>query len=473
MKKLLCLLLCLTLALGLAPLTLAAEPEGVAAAGAYTPEDGDMELSLDGSSEGVSIGDLDDYTHDSTYSSKTILKGIDVSVFQGDIDWGAVRGDGVEFAIVRAGGRYVGSGDLYADSKLTENLQGAIGQGIAAGAYFFSQAITEDEAREEAAEALRLLGDYARLLKLPIYIDMEYFSGSSGRLYDAGLTADEHTRIALAFCRAIEDAGYEAGVYVGLCTFPINAEDITAAGYEVWHAQWYTHTTVSPVYTVWQCSALGSVAGIRGSVDLNFRYVDPEKKDDSREDTVSFSDVPEGAWYQDSVSYVVKNGLFFGMGNGKFAPNAAMNREMFVTVLYRLAGSPEVTGESPFSDVADSTKWYYNAVCWGAQTEIISGIGDGLFGVGRALSRQEMVTLFARYAETVGLTLDTDESLDGFPDGANTASWAAEAMRWAIGNGVISGVADKGKTKLDPKSTTTRAQVATVLERFAGLLDEE
>ena len=471
MKKLLCLLLCLTLALGLAPLTLAAEQEGVAAAGAYTPEGGETGLSLDGAAEAVSLKDLSAYTHNSAYSSKTVLKGVDVSVYQGDIDWGAARGDGVDFAIVRAGGRFVESGKLYEDTNLTKNLQGAIGQGIATGAYFFSQATTEDEAREEAAEALRLLGDYAKLLKLPIYIDMEYFTSSEGkncgRLYDAQLSAAEHTKIALAFCRAIEAAGCKAGVYVGLCTFPINAADITAAGYEVWHAQWYTQTTVSPVYTVWQFSALGSVAGIRGSVDLNFRYVDAE------EEKISFSDVSESAWYHDSVEYVVGRGLFLGVGNGKFDPNASMNREMFVTVLYRLAGEPTVTGASAFSDVTSTSSWYYNAVLWGAQTGIVTGLGDGLFGVGRALSRQEMVTLLARYAKTVGLTLETDASLDGFPDGAKTASWAEEAMRWATGNGIISGKAEKSGTTLSPTDTSTRAQVAAVIERFAGLLDEE
>ena len=496
MKKLLSLLLCLALAAGVAPSALAAErPEGVPSAGAYetetesesgTDEYAVSALTLDGNS--VRFNDFGRYVHDSRYASRKVLKGIDVSVFQGDIDWGAVRNDGVDFAIVRIGGRFVSSGDLYSDTSMAQNLSGAIGQGIAAGAYFFSQAVTEEEAREEAAEAIRLLGSYAGQLSLPIYMDMEYF-GTSGRLYEAKLSAQEHTKIALAFCRAIEEAGYKAGLYVGLCSFPINASEIADAGYEIWHAHWTERTTASPVYTVWQFSSVGSVAGIRGSVDLNFRYVPADggsDKDSDGKDTgdkpgenggqkepVSFSDVPSGAWYHDSVEYVVGRGLFLGVGDGKFGPSAAMNREMFVTVLYRLAGEPDVTGESAFTDVADASKWYYKAVLWGAQTGIVSGIGDGKFGVGRALSRQEMVTLLARYAAQAGLAVDSGAGLDSFPDGGKTADWAAAAMRWAVDSGIISGVAESGgSVRLAPSGTTTRAQVAAVIERFTGLLEE-
>ena len=165
MKKLLSLLLCLALAAGVAPSALAAErPEGVPSAGACETEtESESEsdeyavsaLTLDGNS--VRFNDFGRYVHDSRYASRKVLKGID-----GDIDWGAVRNDGVDFAIVRVGGRFVSSGDLYSDTSMAQNLSGAIGQGIAAGAYFFSQAVTEEEAREEAAEAC---GAKARLYR--------------------------------------------------------------------------------------------------------------------------------------------------------------------------------------------------------------------------------------------------------------------------------------------------------------------
>lgn len=478
MRKLLCLLLCVALAAMIAPAALALEGadewEGYAAAGACEGDDV-AALALDGASAADKFSDLSGFEHDSRYASHIVQKGIDVSAFQGSVDWASVKRDGVEFAVIRVGGRYAGSGDFYSDSRMEQNLQGAIGQGIATGAYFFSQAITEQEAREEAAEAIRLLGDWARLLKLPIYIDMEYFQ-TAGRLYEAQLTAAEHTKIALAFCEAIEDAGYKAGVYAGFCTFPINANNIASAGYEIWHAQWNSRATVAPVYTMWQFSSTGSVSGILGSVDLNFRYIAASQSGAGSAGTTnaSFSDVSASSWYYSSVCYVVENGLFNGVGDGKFEPKETMNREMFVTVLYRLAGSPSVSGASEFSDVTRSSIWYYAPVLWATQNGIVEGMGDGSFGVGEALTRQDMVTLLARYAAYAGLNTASEQSLSAFPDAASVNSWARAAMSWAVETGIITGTtqAADDTPKLMPQSTCERAQAAAVIERFAKLLAE-
>ncbi len=488
MKKLLCLLLCLALLAAVMPGALAAEgepvepveflesaeTEGFASAGLYASEPAAVAaFSLDGAAGGVKLNALDAYQHNSGYAAHSLSKGIDVSVFQGSVDWSRVKGDGVDFAIVRVGGRFSQSGLLYADKTMEKNLRGAIAQGIETGAYFFSQAVTEEEAREEAAEAIRLLGDWARLLKLPIYMDMEYVN-DAGRLYDAELSKQEHTKIALAFCEAIEQAGYKAGVYAGFCTFPLDAAAIADAGYEVWHAQWYSKATISPVYTMWQFSENGSVSGISDAVDLNFRYTKSESNTTTTA-PVEFTDVAESAWYHDHVDFVVRRGLFLGMGNNRFAPLDAMNREMFVVVLYRLAGEPAVSGESPFSDVKNSASWYYNAVLWGAENNIVTGIGGGQFGVGSALTRQEMVTLLCRYAAHVGLNTEAEGDLAAFPDGAAAQFWAQDALCWAVENGIVSGVLDpaSGVSTLEPAGTSTRAQVAAVIERFAGLLEAQ
>lgn len=478
MKKLLSLVLCFALALAVMPAALAAqdepaaEQEGYASAGAYSP-DGVMSVALDGAANAVTLSDLTAYSHDASYAAHTLSKGIDVSTFQGDINWSRVKSDGVEFAVIRVGGRFSLTGGFYTDTRLDQNFQGAIAQGIATGAYFFSQAITEQEAREEANEAIRLLGDWAKLLKLPIYLDMEYVN-DSGRLYDADLSAAEHTKIALAFCETIEAAGYKAGIYAGYCSFPIDAKAIADAGYEVWHAQWYNKTTVSPLYTMWQFASTGSVAGINGEVDLDFRYTkaDTASGNTNGETPVSFSDVPEGAWYQENVQYVVRKGLFLGTGNNQFSPKAPMNREMFVVVLHRLAGKPAPTGESPFSDVTKRESWYYDAVVWAAENEIVTGIGGDKFGVEQNLSRQEMVTLLCRYAQWAGLDTTSKQNLDDFPDHADVKSWAEDAFRWAVENGVITGDLNKstGVSSLDPAGVTTRAQVASVVERFDKLL---
>lgn len=472
-KKLLCLLLCVALAAMIAPAALALEPEddweGYAAAGAVE-SDGVAVFALDGAARSDTLGDLSAFCHDSHYASCAVQKGIDVSAFQGSVNWAAVKGDGVDFAIVRVGGRYAGSGLFYSDSRMEQNLKGAAEQGIAAGAYFFSQAITEQEAREEAAEAIRLLGDRAGDLALPIYIDMEYFQ-TAGRLYDAQLSAAEHTAIALAFCRAIEAAGYEAGVYVGLCTFPIHANEIVDAGYEIWHAQWNKSATADPIYTMWQFSSTGSVAGILGAVDLNFRYVSGGQPD-GETSAVRFSDVAESSWYHDSVSYVVEKGLFNGTGGDKFEPQETLSREMFVTVLYRLAGSPAVSGASEFSDVTKSTSWYYAPVVWAAENGISQGVGDGRFGVGEALTRQDMVTLLARFAAYAGWETASQQSLDAYPDAAAVSRWASDAMRWAVENGIVTGTTETrdGEVKLLPAGTSTRAQAAAVVERFGKML---
>lgn len=225
---------------------------------------------------------------------------------------------------------------------------------------------------------------------------------------------------------------------------------------------------------MWQFSENGAVAGVADAVDLNFRYTKTDSKTDGEtEETVHFADVSESAWYHDHVDFVVRRGLFLGMGNDLFCPLEAMNREMFVVVLYRLAGEPAVSGESPFSDVQSPTRWYYDAVLWGAQNDIVTGIGGELFGVGYALTRQEMVTLLCRYAAYAGLNTASETTLEEFPDGDQAKGWARDALCWAVDKGIVTGVLtpSTGVSLLDPAGMTTRAQVAAVIERFSALLD--
>ena len=157
--------------------------------------------------------------------------------------------------------------------------------------------------------------------------------------------------------------------------------------------------------------------------------------------------------------------LFNVMGNYLFQPFSAMNREMFVTFHYRLAGSPAVSGSSSFSDVTDSSSWYYSAVLWATQNQIVNGMGDGSFGVGRALSREEMVTLLYRYAAFAGLdqTVENASALAAFADAEDVQSWAKEAMLWAVDKGIITGLST---TSISPGSSSNRAQVATVMQRM-------
>ena len=465
MKRTMCSLLVVLLLAALALPALAAETaeESSLSGSAAEAEDtvgaaGAGQLPGEVYTDGISAAGL---SHNSRYDGYKKVLGIDVSEYQGNVNWSKVAADGVEYAILRVGGRFSQSGKFYTDAKFATYIKQALAAGIKVGVYYFSQAITEDEAREEAAETLRILGDYKDDLSLPVFLDVEYVN-NDGRLWDAKLDRAQQTKIALAYCRAIENAGLEAGVYAGYLSHPIEAAAIHEAGYSVWHAHWNKSTGLKAWYDLWQYSATGRIDGISGDVDLDVWY---QPVPDS-----GFVDVNEGSWYYDNVRYVVDKGLFNGMGDFEFQPGSVMSREMFVTVLYRLAGEPEVSGSSPFSDVGSSGSWYYKPVLWATQNGIVNGIGDGLFGVGQSLSRQEMVTLLYRYAAFAGL--DTSASgetdLSEFEDSGSVSSWAREAMLWAVDRGIINGVT---ATSLAPHEVCSRAQVAAVMQRMEAVPD--
>lgn len=222
-----------------------------------------------------------DYTHSSRFNGYTIKRGIDVSTYQGSINWNKVKADGVEFAFIRVGYRgYGASGRLCLDTRFAENIQGAIDAGIPAGVYYFSQATTKTEAREEANYVLQRIGKYK--ISLPVVMDFEYASGSSGltgRLYNANLSVSAATDVCRAFCATVEAAGYEGMVYANksMLQDDLNAAKI-AKDYKIWLAN-YTHkTSYSGDYDFWQCSSSESVDGISGRVDMNFWYQKPTSK---------------------------------------------------------------------------------------------------------------------------------------------------------------------------------------------------
>lgn len=212
----------------------------------------------------------DTYIHNSRFDHCTVRDGIDVSRYQGDIDWNAVKSSGVEFAFIRVGYRgYGDAGTLVQDERAKANLQGAINAGLKVGAYIFSQAITEDEAREEAEFALNQIADYQ--ITMPVVIDYEYVSGGIGRLYNAGLSSEQGTRIVNAFCKRISDAGYTPMLYANksMLEYSLNAGNIP---YKVWLANYTTEATYQGSYEYWQYSSKGTVPGINGNVDSNFWY---------------------------------------------------------------------------------------------------------------------------------------------------------------------------------------------------------
>lgn len=180
--------------------------------------------------------------------------------------------------------------------------------------------------------------------------------------------------------------------------------------------------------------------------------------------TISYNDVTAGDWFTPDVIYVTLTGLMNGTGDG-FSPNNNINRAQLVTVLYRMAGQPEVTGENPFTDVPDG-QWYTDAVLWAAENGITEGTSETTFAPNSALSREDMATLLYRFAdfeteEPIEITGD----LSGYTDADLVADYAVDAMTWAVGEGVISGI---GNNTLAPDNTASRAQMATVLTRYTA-----
>ncbi len=183
---------------------------------------------------------------------------------------------------------------------------------------------------------------------------------------------------------------------------------------------------------------------------------------ESSEGTAIFSDVKIGSWYENPVRFVVKRGIMRGIGGGIFNPNGKTTRAQFVQILFQLDGGKSMDSIlHSFSDVKPG-QWYANAVIWAANNGITKGEGS-TFGVGRDVSRQQLAVLLYNYAKYKGYSVEAAGKLDGYKDGASVASYAQEAMAWAVGSGLIGGPEDGS---LAPNASATRAQVAVIIQRF-------
>lgn len=174
------------------------------------------------------------------------------------------------------------------------------------------------------------------------------------------------------------------------------------------------------------------------------------------------------AYAQSAIGYVASAGLFNGTGERAFAPQLGMNRAMFATVIARLYGAKTqdyASQSSGFTDVAEKS-WYDSSVAWGAEMDVIRGVGGGKFAPNQDLTRQELVTLLHRFAAKVGADASAAGDLSAFRDASKVSPWASEAMSWAVGLGLING---RG-ADLDPTAPITRAEAAVILERVSILL---
>ena len=194
--------------------------------------------------------------------------GIDVSTHQKEIDWQAVAGDGVEFAILRLGHRGYSEGGLFLDKTFEQNLRGALDAGLEVGVYFFSQAITPEEAEEEADYVLNTLN--GQELAFPVAFDWESISGDEART--DGLDGETVTRCAAAFCKRIEDAGYRPAVYFNQTQGYLHYDLRDLTDYELWLAEYGPTPNFYYHFDLWQYSHTGRVDGIQGDVDMDLAF---------------------------------------------------------------------------------------------------------------------------------------------------------------------------------------------------------
>ncbi len=194
------------------------------------------------------------------------------------------------------------------------------------------------------------------------------------------------------------------------------------------------------------------------SIEVSFAPIEDETP------KADFSDVPADAWYAEAVQYVYENGLMTGTSNTTFSPDLTTSRSMIATILWRMAGSPVVNYAMDFADVP-ADQWYAEAVRWASSEGIVGGYGNGSFGTGDPITREQFAVMLYRFAQKQGYDVSVGENTNilSYTDVSSVSEYAIPAMQWAVGSGVITGMGDT----LAPQGETTRAQAAMMLMRFS------
>ncbi|WP_432620251.1 S-layer homology domain-containing protein, partial [Butyricicoccus sp.] len=350
------------------------------------------------------------------------------------------------------------TGDLREDPNYSTYLTGASSAGIPIGVYVFSQALNTAEAVEEAQFAIDRVK--TANIQLPIVMDYEYSDGS-GRLDTAGLSQSEKTANVLAFCNTIRDAGYEPMLYAtkSFLTNDVNTNQIRNSGVKIWLAHYTTSTSFSN-YDYWQYSRAGSVQGISADVDCNFYLTHGDLI--APTPICGFQDVLSTDWFAPAVRFAFQNRLMNGTSSTQFAPSLSLTRAMVAQVLYNFSGAPAVTQPSSFSDVP-SDQWFANAVAWAQQNGIMNGYPNNTFGANDPITRQDFAVVLYHYSSQQQLDTSTRANLNQYRDVSSVASYAQDAMQWAVASKIISG---KSSTQLAPRDSATRAECAQMLKNY-------
>lgn len=192
--------------------------------------------------------------------------GIDVSKWNGKIDWNAVKNSGISYVIIRCGYRGSAQGSLIEDPRFETNIKGAIAAGLKVGVYFFTQAVDEMEAVEEASMVLDQIRNYK--ISYPVFLDVEASGGRADKIDKATRTA-----VCKAFCQTIQNGGYTAGIYANKTWLESKIDAGSLSAYKIWLAQYASKPTYKGRYDLWQYRSTGSVSGISGNVDFNISYL--------------------------------------------------------------------------------------------------------------------------------------------------------------------------------------------------------
>ena len=377
-----------------------------------------------------------------------VKKGIDVSYAQGRIDWEKVKADGIDFAIIQCGygNNYASQDDKYWAYNVSECER----LGIPYGVYIYSYATSVKMAKSEAEHVLRLIK--GRSFSYPVYLDMEDEK-------TVNLSSKLKGEIAQVFCDTITASGYKVGIYANLDWWNIHLTSSVFKNpkWSKWVAQHNSTCDYVGKYDIWQCTSTGKVNGIEGYVDINF-WMDY---------SLPYKDVSVGDWFYDAAFYMYENGYMTGLSTDRFGPSAQISRAQFTTILYRMSGSPDIAYSPVFPDVPNG-QFYTKAVLWANKAGVVTGYkSTGNFGPSDLITREQMATILYRYAKYKGYDTSQRGSLNQFSDGDKVAPFALDAMRWAVGVGIISGNANGS---LAPRNPADRAAAAVMMMRFETIL---
>lgn len=389
-------------------------------------------------------------------------KGIDVSEHQGEINWEAVKADGIDFAILRLG--YGDDYNFQDDKQWARNVAECERLGIPYGVYLYSYAVRPygaESGESEARHAIRLLQGHSP--DLPVFLDMEdsstlSYHSNGGINYD--LTRSNLASIAEVFCETLKSHGYQVGVYANLNWFNNYLTDWRFNNYMRWVAQYNYQCDWGGDKVLWQCTSSGSVAGIQGNVDINFDYYG----------FCHPRDLNRWEWYVTSGSYFYasKFGYLTGFDNGDWGPDMPLTRGQLATVLWRAQGQPIVEAQH-FDDV--HYNWYYgSAINWARSTGIISGYENtNEFHPDEAITRQDLAVMLTNYARAMkGFnTVGNADALQAMPDHTSISSYAWDSMCWVTQNRIITGTPQmNGTSFVRPFDQATRAEASKMFMVF-------